>query len=326
MIFTERRTSLLSFQRFQYFAWTLVWAYGRQRLQPVVHQVLVLPVAEIGRGFAERALHLVDDDADVDRIGGESPVIFERDLDADLAAVIGHFLERLDAVAAGTARCRRSSDSRPATGLGGGRMRGPPLFTRIDFAPRILRAVEPLLGDGDAGLALLGVELADVARSVVGDVLALRAGGAILSAILSSQRLPDALEGSNSCVTRVCVPTKTGTLTYMLSSATSPNRPEKRSMWVTPGKVSLVNCGKSSMVISPYFFFIVSAVRIAAEARAALEEVAQRPGIGGDAGELLLFGERPRGGGLRGEGEAGQAGGLEEITAIEVGHASSLLR
>ena len=31
-------------------------------------------------------------------------------------------------------------------------------------------------------------------------------------------------------------------------------------MWVTPGKVSLVNWGKSSMVISPYFFFIASAV------------------------------------------------------------------
>ena len=27
-------------------------------------------------------------------------------------------------------------------------------------------------------------------------------------------------------------------------------------MWVTPGNVSLVNCGKSSIVISPYFSFI----------------------------------------------------------------------
>ena len=44
----------------------------------------------------------------------------------------------------------------------------------------------------------------------------------------------------------------------MLSSVTSPNSPENRSMWVTPGNVSLVNCGKSSMVISPYFAFICS--------------------------------------------------------------------
>ena len=29
-------------------------------------------------------------------------------------------------------------------------------------------------------------------------------------------------------------------------------------MWVTPGNVSFVNCGKSSIVISPYFFFICS--------------------------------------------------------------------
>ena len=42
----------------------------------------------------------------------------------------------------------------------------------------------------------------------------------------------------------------------MLSSVTSPKSPEKRSMWVTPGNVSLVNWGKSSIVISPYFSFI----------------------------------------------------------------------
>ena len=29
-------------------------------------------------------------------------------------------------------------------------------------------------------------------------------------------------------------------------------------MWVTPGNVSLVNWGKSSIVSSPYFFFISS--------------------------------------------------------------------
>jgi hypothetical protein len=44
----------------------------------------------------------------------------------------------------------------------------------------------------------------------------------------------------------------------MLSSVTSPNSPENRSMCLTPGNVSLVNCGKSSIVISPYFAFICS--------------------------------------------------------------------
>src|SRR5688500_5937371 len=43
---------------------------------------------------------------------------------------------------------------------------------------------------------------------------------------------------------------------YIVSSVTSPNRPEKMSIRVTPGNVSLVNCGKSSIVISPYFSFI----------------------------------------------------------------------
>ena len=42
---------------------------------------------------------------------------------------------------------------------------------------------------------------------------------------------------------------------YMLSSVTSPKRPEKMSMCVTPANVSFVNCGKSSIVISPYFCF-----------------------------------------------------------------------
>ena len=70
----------------------------------------------------------------------------------------------------------------------------------------------------------------------------------------------------------------------------------------------------------------ISLDRIAAETRAALEEVAQRPGIGRDPVELLFFGERPGGGGLGGEGKAGQAGGFEEITAIEIGHGGLLLK
>ena len=41
-----------------------------------------------------------------------------------------------------------------------------------------------------------------------------------------------------------------------LSSVTSPNSAEKMSIRVTPGNVSFVNCGKSSIVISPYFSFI----------------------------------------------------------------------
>ena len=75
----------------------------------------------------------------------------------------------------------------------------------------------------------------------------------ILAASVSSHRRPDALAGSNSR------PRPVGpAATYIVSSVTSPNSPENRSMWVTPGYVSFVNCGMSSMVSSPYFFFISS--------------------------------------------------------------------
>ena len=55
----------------------------------------------------------------------------------------------------------------------------------------------------------------------------------------------------------------------MLSSVTSPNSDENRSMRVTPGNVSFVNCGKSSIVISPYFAFICWVFRLFARAAVA---------------------------------------------------------
>ena len=46
----------------------------------------------------------------------------------------------------------------------------------------------------------------------------------------------------------------------IVSSVTSPKSPEKMSIRVTPGKLSFVHCGKSSIVISPYFCFISAVV------------------------------------------------------------------
>ena len=143
-----------------------------------------------------------------------------------------------------------------ATGLGA--IRGPPLLTRIDFAPSIfapsshfLATSTPALRFSASGSQMSRGALLEMCWHFV-------PVAAILFAILSSHCLPEALEGSNSRVERRTVPIIIGTCTYMLSSVTSPNRPEKRSMWVMPGNVSLVNCGKSSMVSSPYFFFISS--------------------------------------------------------------------
>ena len=66
----------------------------------------------------------------------------------------------------------------------------------------------------------------------------------------SSHFRPDALDGSNR---------PPGT--YMLSSVTSPKSDDRMSRCVTPGNVSFVNCGKSIIVISPYFSFICADVR-----------------------------------------------------------------
>ena len=85
------------------------------------------------------------------------------------------------------------------------------------------------------------------------------------SASFSSHFCPDALSGSNPPGR----PLAAGK--YIVSSVTSPKSPENRSIRVTPGNVSLVNCGKSSIVISPYFAFICSAFgRFARAAVAAL--------------------------------------------------------
>ena len=81
----------------------------------------------------------------------------------------------------------------------------------------------------------------------------------------------------------------------MLSSVTSPNSAEKRSMRVTPGNVSFVNCGKSSIVISPYFFFICCGVRQVGTSRGrGLRDVerAGRVRVGLDLGHGRLRGCR----------------------------------
>src|ERR1700733_15717404 len=49
-----------------------------QILQSVIEKILVLPITEVGTGFAKRMIDLFNDDPDVDRIGGKSPVVFQR--------------------------------------------------------------------------------------------------------------------------------------------------------------------------------------------------------------------------------------------------------
>src|SRR5262245_57189719 len=72
----------------------------------------------------------------------------------------------------------------------------------------------------------------------------------------SSHLRPDGLVGLKPAPP----PPPSAAVRNMVSSATSPKRPENRSIRVTPGKLSFVHCGKSSIVISPYFCFISAVV------------------------------------------------------------------
>lgn len=49
---------------------------GREIRQRVKKQILMLPIAKIRRRFAERIVHFFDNDADIDRIRGQAPMIF----------------------------------------------------------------------------------------------------------------------------------------------------------------------------------------------------------------------------------------------------------
>ena len=128
-----------------------------------------------------------------------------------------------------------------------GRMPGPSAcaeFMRIDLTPSTahpssqrLAIATPALRSSSSGPARLVGALLEMCWHFV-------PVSTIFFASWSSHLRPEGLIGSN------CRPAN------IESSVTSPNRPEKMSMWVTPGNVSLVNCGKSSMVISPYFSFI----------------------------------------------------------------------
>jgi len=144
---------------------------------------------------------------------------------------------------------------------------------------------------------------------------------AIWFAILVSQRLPAALEGSNSCVTRVAAPTLSGTFTVHRVVAEISEEAGEEIHVGDAGEGVLGELRKSSMVISPYFFFN-SSVRVRPKPVRLFKDVADRPGVGGKACELFLFGEGRRWGSHGGsERDAGctrsYARGLEEVAAAK---------
>src|SRR5687768_1775498 len=69
---------------------------GCECLESVEEHVLVLPVAEVRRHVAVGMVDRVHQDAKNHRVGGKAPVVFERHLDAEVAAEVGHLPVRLD--------------------------------------------------------------------------------------------------------------------------------------------------------------------------------------------------------------------------------------
>ena len=148
---------------------------GGEGGEAVIVPVFVLPVAEVGGCFAEGAVDFVDDNADVHRIGSQTPVIFESDFDADFGAVVGHLFEGFNAVVEEAGEVIVlwvvGCDDRA------GNDAGTAAIDAHGFGTDEGGAVEPFFCDVDAGAAFGGVGVADVAGSVVRDVLAFGAGG-----------------------------------------------------------------------------------------------------------------------------------------------------
>ena len=180
--------------------------------------------------------------------------------------------DSMAAASIGTMSMLRGYPSPGPRAIALGRMLGPRAcgeFMRMDFTPSTAQPFNQRLPISTPALRF---------SSSSGDPYAARFDGALLEmcwtfvpvftrtpASFSSHFWPEALSGSNPPGR----PLTAGK--YIVSSVTSPKSPENRSIRVTPGNVSLVNVGKSSIVISPYFAFICSALgRLARAAVAAL--------------------------------------------------------
>src|SRR6185503_6747472 len=115
-----------------------------------------------------------------------------------------------------------------ATGVGA--MRGPPLFTRIDFAPSIAAPSNQVFATRIPSLRFCSSR-SQMSRGALFDMWwHFVPVATCLLAIFSSHFLPDALEGSNSCMVRFLPSYSTVAAVYMLSSVKSPNSPENRSI------------------------------------------------------------------------------------------------
>src|SRR6266567_8440033 len=110
--------------------------------------------------------------------------------------------------------------------MGQGAIRGPPLFTRIDFAPRIAAPSSHFFATSMPALRFSAFN-SQMSRGALFEMCwHLVPVAAILAASFSSHRFPDELDGSNSRLERGVPLTSIVVSTYILSSLMSPNRPE----------------------------------------------------------------------------------------------------
>ena len=106
---------------------------------------------------------------------------------------------------------------------------------RTDFAPRITAPSSHFLPTSTPALRSASSDDARFVGALFEMCWHLTPVAACFAAIFSSHFLPDGVDGS-----KVPGPPPVRCVN-MLSSVTSPNRPEKMSMWVTPGNVSFVH-------------------------------------------------------------------------------------
>ncbi len=143
---------------------------------------------------------------------------------------------------------------KPVVLVAPGAMSGPPVLTRIDLAPSVAHASSQTFAIAMPSRRSAGSRCEMLRGALLETWWQATPVVTRRDANVSSHLFDAAVDGSNSYHTPS--PCSRVVLRYMASSVTSPNSADHRSILRTPGNVSMVNCGKSSMVSSRYFFFI----------------------------------------------------------------------
>src|ERR1700733_5980510 len=67
-----------------------VWCQG---IETMVDVIFLLPIPEVGAGFAEGMIHFFHDDPYIDRVSGDTPMILQSQPHATHRSIVRHFFE-----------------------------------------------------------------------------------------------------------------------------------------------------------------------------------------------------------------------------------------